>query len=163
MSTPTTPDVDRTPTQPRRPSAGPLSPSPLRPTSPTFSNASGSTLSAALHSGLPRRSQTPATPSTAIPVTAPSPDYAERRRSSKARDLLRRHYGMTVGPPTPSGKPSDPMDIGTCYPCHTGFELEWSSAQIHHHLMQRLTMISSSRLRRSLFFSNKRTSSSHVR
>ncbi|KAF8514544.1 Vps51/Vps67-domain-containing protein, partial [Hysterangium stoloniferum] len=30
---------------------------------------------------------------------------------SKARDLLRRHYGMTVGPPIPSGRPSDPMDI----------------------------------------------------
>ncbi|KAF8529879.1 Vps51/Vps67-domain-containing protein [Gautieria morchelliformis] len=114
-STPTTPDMDRTPTQPRRPSTVPptLS-SPLRPTSPTPSNASGSTLSAALRSGSPRRLHTPhspATPSTAVPAIAPVPESAERRKASKARDLLRRHYGMTVGPPAPSGKPSDPMDI----------------------------------------------------
>jgi vacuolar protein sorting-associated protein 51 len=119
-STPTTPDMDRTPTQPRPPSTvAPVLPSPLRPMSPTPSNASGSTLSATLRSGSPRRGYTPnppATPSTAVPVAAPMPDSAERRKASKARDLLRRHYGMTVGPPAPSGKRSDPMDIGIYHP-----------------------------------------------
>lgn len=31
---------------------------------------------------------------------------------SRARDLLRKHYGLGVGPPTPTGKPEDPMDLG---------------------------------------------------
>lgn len=33
----------------------------------------------------------------------------------RARDLLRKHYGLGVGPPQPlsgPGKPLDPMDIG---------------------------------------------------
>ena len=125
MSTPTTPDMDRTPTQPRRPSTVPpaLS-SPLRQTSPALSNASGSTISVALRSGSPRRGHTPTiptTPTTPVPLIPPIPDSVERRKASKARDLLRRHYGMTVGPPAPSGRPSDPMDVGTSYLLHTPF------------------------------------------
>ena len=49
---------------------------------------------------------TPGTPST--PVARPA-------RSGKARDLLRQHYGMSVGPPAPlPGRPHDPMNIGLC-------------------------------------------------
>jgi hypothetical protein len=27
-------------------------------------------------------------------------------------DLLRKHYGLSVTPPPPSGRPMDPMDLG---------------------------------------------------
>jgi vacuolar protein sorting-associated protein 51 len=38
------------------------------------------------------------------------------RNATKARDLLRQHYGMGVGPPTPvPGRPDDPMDIGQSF------------------------------------------------
>ncbi|KAI0034341.1 Vps51/Vps67-domain-containing protein, partial [Vararia minispora EC-137] len=30
---------------------------------------------------------------------------------SRAKDLLRKHYGLGVGPPHPSGRPVDPMDL----------------------------------------------------
>ncbi|KAI0319210.1 Vps51/Vps67-domain-containing protein [Amylostereum chailletii] len=33
------------------------------------------------------------------------------RSKSRARDLLRKHYGLGVGPPPPSGRPMDPMDL----------------------------------------------------
>lgn len=53
---------------------------------------------------LPGTPGTPGTPST--PVARPA-------RSGKARDLLRQHYGMSVGPPAPlPGRPHDPMNIG---------------------------------------------------
>lgn len=44
------------------------------------------------------------------PVAAPA------RSGTKARDLLRQHYGMAVGPPAPlPGRPDDPMDIGKSF------------------------------------------------
>ena len=27
-------------------------------------------------------------------------------------DLLRKHYGLSVTPPPPSGRPTDPLDLG---------------------------------------------------
>ena len=37
-------------------------------------------------------------------------------RGGKARDLLRQHYGMGLGPPTPvPGRVDDPMDIGSFF------------------------------------------------
>jgi len=45
--------------------------------------------------------------SASSPPSDPSPSHTR----SKARDLLRKHYGLGVGPPPPSGKPQDPMDL----------------------------------------------------
>lgn len=42
-----------------------------------------------------------------------------RLQKARARDLLRKHYGLGVGPPPPltgPGKPLDPMDIGMIKP-----------------------------------------------
>lgn len=42
-----------------------------------------------------------------------------RLQKARARDLLRKHYGLGVGPPPPltgPGKPLDPMDIGELRP-----------------------------------------------
>jgi hypothetical protein len=40
------------------------------------------------------------------------------RSKSRAKDLLRKHYGLgTLGPPTPTGRPMDPMDLGLCPSC----------------------------------------------
>ena len=45
--------------------------------------------------------------------TASLPNQTQPDRArSKARDLLRKHYGLGVGPPPPSGKPQDPMNLG---------------------------------------------------
>lgn len=40
-----------------------------------------------------------------LPPSSPPPN------KTRARDLLRKHYGLGVGPPVPSGKPVDPMDL----------------------------------------------------
>lgn len=50
-------------------------------------------------------------PANASTTSLPNPNQPDRTRS-KARDLLRKHYGLGVGPPPPSGKPQDPMDLG---------------------------------------------------
>ena len=51
---------------------------------------------------------TPGTPST--PIARPA-----RGGKAKARDLLRQHYGMTVGPQAPlPGRANDPMNTGWC-------------------------------------------------
>ncbi|KAF7791211.1 hypothetical protein EIP86_002224 [Pleurotus ostreatoroseus] len=93
------------PTTPRRSPLTRLPSSPLRPTSPTLPRpASGppSTTS--------RRVSNTSTPATPSPGGAPK---------TKARDLLRKHYGLGVGPPTPSqGRlAADPMDLDS-----TGFD-----------------------------------------
>ncbi|EPQ54383.1 hypothetical protein GLOTRDRAFT_130730 [Gloeophyllum trabeum ATCC 11539] len=46
-----------------------------------------------------------------VPPTSPLPGDRERKQSSRARDLLRKHYGLGVGVPQPSGKERDPMDL----------------------------------------------------
>ena len=43
--------------------------------------------------------------------TSPATPPLERSKT-RARDLLRRHYGLNVTPPPPSGRPMDPMDLG---------------------------------------------------
>ena len=93
------------------PSRGTLSrqtSSPLRPNSPppvrSFSDAT-----------LAVGSRRASTPNAAAllngPAQAPTPPPAGK---SRARDLLRKHYGLGVGPP-PSGQAkieADPMDLG---------------------------------------------------
>ena len=100
--------MSRTPTSP------PLTPtrlthtrtpnSPLRPNSPTPPRpASGPPLVT------PRRvsHNGPATPTTSTPPG----------QKTRARDLLRKHYGLTVGPPGAAKSPADPMDLGaSCLP-----------------------------------------------
>ena len=81
-----------TPTSPPRPrSSNKMLPSPLRPNS------------APQPSGSPRSATLP----TASPTTAPL-----ERSKTRARDLLRKHYGLSVTPPPPSGQPMDPLDLG---------------------------------------------------
>ncbi|KAJ7030350.1 Vps51/Vps67-domain-containing protein [Mycena alexandri] len=94
MSTTSSPPVT-----PRKASIPRPPPSPLRPASPAASShitvvpspLSGTPLS-------PRR--TPSSP----PPTGPA--------KTRARDLLRKHYGLGVGPPPPiPGKSQDPMNL----------------------------------------------------
>lgn len=102
------------PTTPPRLGKGNRPPSsPLRPNSP----------------GAP--SPTPTPPPANVPDSLTSPknrpgslpsasgSHLERSKSSKtrARDLLRKHYGLGAGPPPPSGRPMDPMDLGI-FPLH---------------------------------------------
>lgn len=86
-------------TSPRhRPS--PLSSGAVTPDTATFANA--------------KRGSGPPTPGSTTPI----PDVANRvnpptRGATKARDLLRQHYGLGVGPPVPApGRSTDPMDVG---------------------------------------------------
>lgn len=61
--------------------------------------------------------QPPPSPGTPGTPGTPSTPVARPVRSGKARDLLRQHYGMNIGPPAPlPGRPHDPMNIGLC-PC----------------------------------------------
>lgn len=82
------------PTSPPRPrSSNKVLPSPLRPNSTPTPQPSSS----------PRR--------TASPVASPTTTPPERSKT-KAMDLLRKHYGLSVTPPPPSGRPTDPLDLG---------------------------------------------------
>ena len=107
------------------------SPSPLRPDLHSSTPSPGSTLAVA--STTPRRTSTPVSPG---PTPLSSSGNGQRTTSAggwndqpvenlatlakppskgRARDLLRKHYGLGVGPPPPlSGpnKPLDPMDPG---------------------------------------------------
>ncbi|KAI0090151.1 Vps51/Vps67-domain-containing protein [Irpex rosettiformis] len=77
------------------------SPSPLRPVSPNSSRPS-SLLSSRRPSGTP---QPPSSSGTPPPMSV---------QKTRARDLLRKHYGLGVGPPpSGSGRPGavDPMDL----------------------------------------------------
>ncbi|KII85192.1 hypothetical protein PLICRDRAFT_178934 [Plicaturopsis crispa FD-325 SS-3] len=86
------------PSSPRKTIPRPLT-SPLRPSSPLPVSA------AAALSPSARRA------STTMPTTPPPPP-GEQRSKTRARDLLRKHYGLGVGPPTPlPGKQLDPMDL----------------------------------------------------
>ncbi|XP_006459241.1 hypothetical protein AGABI2DRAFT_201275 [Agaricus bisporus var. bisporus H97] len=76
-------------------------PSTIRPgTSPHFSSAP------------------PTPPQTPLNLAStPGPSNSGRRSvppstpRTRARDLLRKHYGLGLGPPTPSGNPADPMNM----------------------------------------------------
>lgn len=84
-----------TPTQaspPRPRSSNKVSPSPLRPNSALA----------------PQRSSSPRP--TALPIASPTTAPSERSKT-KAMDLLRKHYGLSVTPPPPSGRPTDPLDL----------------------------------------------------
>lgn len=86
------------PTSPGRPKSGARpAPSPLRAESPPLT-AEGS----------PAHS-----PRTSVGHLLPGPPPIGDRQKSRARDLLRKHYGLGVGPPAPlPGRPADPMDLG---------------------------------------------------
>ncbi|THV07265.1 hypothetical protein K435DRAFT_815513 [Dendrothele bispora CBS 962.96] len=93
MSSPSTPtrrlsSIPRPPPSPLR-SATPLSP--VTPTPPTPTQASSA-------------------PASSVPSRRPTPS-ASTPPKTRARDLLRKHYGLGVGPPPPSGKPTDPMNL----------------------------------------------------
>lgn len=91
-SQPSTP----TPASPPRPrSSNKVLPSPLRPNSAP--------------APAPQPSSSPRP--TALPVASPSTTAPERSKT-KAMDLLRKHYGLSVTPPPPSGRPTDPLDLG---------------------------------------------------
>jgi hypothetical protein len=93
-SQPSTP----TPTSPPRPrSSNKVLPSPLRPNSAPAPQPSSS----------PRPM--------ALPIASPSITPPERSKT-KAMDLLRKHYGLSVTPPPPSGRPTDPLDLGQSSP-----------------------------------------------
>ncbi|KAI0926003.1 hypothetical protein AcV5_008585 [Taiwanofungus camphoratus] len=96
-SPPSTPARSRTPV-PRPPASPlrPMSPSSVRSTSnPTATNMS-------------RRTSNPPSHGSSLPSTPPPGE----RQKARARDLLRKHYGLGVGPPPPlPGKIADPMDL----------------------------------------------------
>jgi hypothetical protein len=84
----------RTPLAPLRPFAGPSPLSTSNPTTPETATFANTAVKKAPESEEPL-------PPAAAPVR------------TKARDLLRQHYGMALGPPAPlPGRPDDPMDIG---------------------------------------------------
>ena len=108
------------PTPPPRPPSTRSFGSPLRPQSPPL--PSGATPANPRARVLSQQSTPPSRndgirrisssgPVNASTASLPNPNQPDRTRS-KARDLLRKHYGLGVGPPPPSGKPQDPMDLG---------------------------------------------------
>ncbi|KAG8892848.1 hypothetical protein FRC01_013918 [Tulasnella sp. 417] len=79
-------------------------PSPIRIVSPS----SGSTPTASPAApGRDRLSPNPSGFGNSPLPTSPIPPTPKGR----ARDLLRKHYGLGLGVPTPTGNPSDPMDV----------------------------------------------------
>ena len=91
-------------TPPRPRSSNKVLPSPLRPNSaPQPSSSQRPTIT-------PTASPQPAIGSAVSPATPPP-----ERSKTRAMDLLRKHYGLSVTPPPPSGRPMDPMDLGQCY------------------------------------------------
>ena len=121
-STPSTP--------PPRPSSTRPVGSPLRPQSPPLQTgvpSSNPRARASSHqSAPPSRSdsfhRTPSGPVNASTTSLPNPSQPDKTRS-KARDLLRKHYGLGVGPPPPTGKPQDPMDLGKSADCGSAITL----------------------------------------
>ena len=131
MSVPPSPSASRTntPSGSHRATIPRPPPSPIRPPSPSPST---STLSAAAGVLTPRRASTPAvvmqgstnvsgsgatlgaglSTASMSSTVRPAAPTTEKPSKGRARDLLRKHYGLGVGPPPPSGKPMDPMDIG---------------------------------------------------
>ncbi|KAI0264375.1 Vps51/Vps67-domain-containing protein [Gloeopeniophorella convolvens] len=89
-------------TPPRPKSSNKALPSPLRSSSPSQSQPSSAQTSATITASSPRH--------VASPVASPGTPPLERSKT-RARDLLRKHYGLNVGLPTPTGRPMDPMDL----------------------------------------------------
>ncbi|KAG2107767.1 Vps51/Vps67-domain-containing protein [Suillus cothurnatus] len=91
QSTPTSPTTQRVKSVPR------VLSSPLRPTSPQSSSTA-----------IPSNSRRPSLGVGQTSHTKTPPSLAK----SRARDLLRKHYGLGVGPPPPlPGRSDDPMDL----------------------------------------------------
>src|SRR5882757_8958545 len=95
----------------------PLSPSPLRPPSPDSLPTTPT----------PRRTASLTPERTSALKSPTSPPLVNK---SKARDLLRKHYGLAVGPPPPLTKTenvNDPMDLGMCPPAaySSAVKLTW--------------------------------------
>lgn len=94
--------------------------SPLRPSSPTSIRSFSDAAMAVNANVNARRSSTPNAAALAkgpSPTSTPPPPQAGGSGGkSRARDLLRKHYGLGVGPPPAlQGKsPADPMDLGEC-------------------------------------------------
>ncbi|KAH9003022.1 vesicular transporter [Lactarius hatsudake] len=100
----------------------PPSPSPTpTSTTPPRTKSSNKPLPSSLGPNSPLQSST-SPRSTALPVLPTSPRHVSgnatspatpplERSKTRARDLLRRHYGLNVTPPPPSGRPMDPMDL----------------------------------------------------
>lgn len=90
--------------------------SPLRPSSPGAPSPTPTPPPANVPDGLTSPKNRPGS------LPSASGSHLERSKSSKtrARDLLRKHYGLGAGPPPPSGRPMDPMDLGI-------FSSHWSS------------------------------------
>ncbi|KAG8931030.1 hypothetical protein FRC03_002034 [Tulasnella sp. 419] len=60
----------------------------------------------------PRLSPNPSLSGLHQTPSSPTPSMGGSGASkSRARDLLRKHYGLGIGVPTPSGNPADPTDI----------------------------------------------------
>ncbi|KAH9960886.1 Vps51/Vps67-domain-containing protein [Russula dissimulans] len=93
------PDSQST-TPPRPRSSNKTLSSPLRPD--PAPQPSGSQRSTAIPNASPR----PIIGSAASPAS-PTPE----RSKTRAMDLLRKHYGLSVTPPPPSGRAMDPMDL----------------------------------------------------
>jgi hypothetical protein len=88
-------------TPPRPRSSNKAIPSPLRPNSAPQPSSSQ------------RPMITPTTPPRPAIGSAVSPATPPPERSkTRAMDLLREHYGLSITPPPPSGRPMDPMDLG---------------------------------------------------
>ena len=138
-------------TPPPRPSSTRSFGSPLRPQSPPLPSGTTSlnprTRVLSQQSTPPSRGdsfqRTPSSgPANASTASLPNQNQSDRTRS-KARDLLRKHYGLGVGPPPPSGKPRDPMDLGELVCCalsNAPGSIPLLFFQILPHLMLRFTM-----------------------
>jgi len=117
------------PKQQRKPSTTRAVSSPLRPKSPHTTGTSQST---------PPRAQS----SQGQPTQAPGAPHASAHKS-RARDLLRKHYGIGVGPPPPLlGNQNDPMNMGAVAfdaICHVQLTI---TSQTLLRLMQSRTMTS---------------------
>ena len=112
------------PTPPRPPITRAVG-SPLRPQStpiPSGATSNPRTRAVSQQSTPPSQGdsvrKTSSGPASVSTTSLPNPNQPDRNRS-KARDLLRKHYGLGVGPPPPSGKPQDPMDLGKPAACCT--------------------------------------------
>ncbi|KAH9178133.1 Vps51/Vps67-domain-containing protein [Lactarius sanguifluus] len=103
MSLPPSPSPTPTSTPPPRTKSSnkPL-PSSLGPNSPLQPSTSPRSTTLPVRPTSPRHVSGNAT----SPATPPP-----ERSKTRARDLLRRHYGLNVTPPPPSGRPMDPMDL----------------------------------------------------
>ncbi|PPQ90802.1 hypothetical protein CVT25_012122 [Psilocybe cyanescens] len=121
MSSPSTPRVASIPRPP---------PSPLRSTSvasaSAFSSTSASISTPVLSIAMPTPTPPHSNSNSSNPSPAPGTSANASRRSvtstppppgqkTRARDLLRKHYGLGVGPPPPrpGGNSQDPMDLNS--------------------------------------------------